>query len=65
GLLIAGAFSKAVMTRLGGYIVIVVMVGAIVLVHGKNGFSVLNSGMEFQLLMLATGLYFAAKGNEA
>jgi len=63
-LLIAGAMGKPTFTRLGGYIVVVVMIGAIVMVHAKNGFSVMNGGMEFQLLMLVTGLYFAAKGND-
>lgn len=63
--LIAGAFGKDILTRLGAYIVIVVMVGAIALVHAKNGFSVRNGGFEFQLLMLVTGLYLAAKGNDA
>lgn len=63
--LIGGAFGKDMLTRLGAYIVIVVMIGAIVLVHAKNGFSVMNGGMEFQILMLVTGLYLAAKGNEA
>ena len=61
--LIAGALSKEILTRLGGLIVVVVMIGAIALVHAKNGFNVMQGGMEFQLLMLATGLYFAAKGN--
>lgn len=64
-LLIAGAFGKDLLTRLGAYIVIVVMIGAIVLVHGKNGFNVMTGGMEFQILMLVCGLYLAAKGNEA
>jgi len=64
-LLIAGAFGKDMLTRLGGLIVIVVMIGAIALVHLKNGFNVMQGGMEFQLLMLATGLYLAAKGNKA
>jgi uncharacterized membrane protein YphA (DoxX/SURF4 family) len=63
--LIAGAISKEILTRLGRLIVIVIMIGAITLVHAKNGSNVLNGGMEFQLLMLVTGLYFAAKGNEA
>ena len=52
------------LTRLGGLIVIVIMIGAIVLVHGSNGWNVMNGGMEFQVLMLAVGLYFAAKGND-
>jgi putative oxidoreductase len=64
-LLIAGAFGKELLTRLGALIVIVVMVGAIAMVHAKNGFNVMNGGMEFQLLMLVTGLYLAAKGNDA
>jgi len=63
--LIAGAFGREVLTRLGGLIVIIVMVGAIALVHAKNGFNVMNGGMEFQILMLVTGLYLMAKGNDA
>jgi putative oxidoreductase len=64
--LIAGALvSRDVLTRIGGLCVIVIMVGAIGLVHAKNGWDVMKGGMEFQVLMLAVGLYFAAKGNEA
>jgi len=63
-LLIVGAFGKEMLTRLAGLIVVVIMIGAIALVHAKNGFSVMNGGMEFQLLMLAGGLYFASKGND-
>jgi len=64
-MLIAGAFGKELLTRLGALIVVVVMVGAIAMVHAKTGFNVMNGGMEFQLLMLASGLYLAAKGNDA
>ena len=64
-LLIVGAFGKDTLTRLGALIVIVVMIGAIALVHAKNGFNVMNGGMEFQILMLTAGLYLAAKGNDA
>ncbi len=60
--LIAGAFGKEALTRLGGLIVI--MIGAIGMVHFKNGWNVMNGGMEFQVLMLAVGLYFTARGNE-
>ncbi len=63
-MLIYGAFGKEILTRIGAMIVIVVMVGAIALVHAKNGFNVMNGGMEFQILMLLTGLYLAAKGND-
>ncbi len=64
-MLIAGAFGKEILTRVGALIVIVVMVGAIAMVHAKNGFNVMNGGMEFQILILVTGLYLAAKGNDA
>ena len=64
-MLIYGAFGKEILTRLGALIVVVVMVGAIALVHAKNGFNVMDGGMEFQILMLLTGLYLAAKGNDA
>ncbi len=64
-LLIAGAFGKEILTRLGALIVIIVMVGAIALVHAKNGFNFMNGGAEFQILILVSGLYLAAKGNEA
>ena len=64
-MLIAGAFGREMLTRIGALIVMVVMVGAIALVHAKNGFNVMDGGMEFQVLMLLTGLYLAAKGNDA
>jgi putative oxidoreductase len=63
--LIAGAILRQKMlTRLGGLCVIVIMLGAIGLVHAGNGWDVMKGGMEFQVLMLAVGLYFAARGNE-
>ncbi|MBT8141280.1 MAG: DoxX family protein [Gammaproteobacteria bacterium] len=62
--LLAGAFTKDIITRLGAAIVVVIMIGAIFMVHLKNGFDVMNGGMEFQLLMLATGLYLLVKGND-
>ncbi len=64
-LLITGAFGKEILTRLGALIVIVIMIGAIALVHAKNGWNVMESGMEFQVLMLVSGLYLLAKGNKA
>ncbi len=64
-LLIIGPFTKDLLTRLGGLIVIVIMLGAIFMVHLKNGWNVMDGGMEFQVLMLATGIYFLTKGNSA
>ena len=63
--LIVGAFTDERLTRLGGLIVVVIMIGAIVLVHAKNGWDVQNGGMEFQALLLAAGMYFLTKGNKA
>lgn len=62
--LIGGAFTDERLTRLGGLIVVIIMIGAIVLVHAKNGWNVMNQGMEFQALMLAAGVYFLTKGNK-
>ncbi len=62
--LIVGAFTDERLTRLGGLLVVVIMAGAIAMVHAKNGWLVQNGGMEFQALMLAAGMYFLTKGNE-
>ena len=58
--LIYGAFGKEALTRFGGLIVLLVVIGAIGMVHLRQGWS----GMEFQVLLLAVGLYFAARGNQ-
>jgi putative oxidoreductase len=56
------------LTRVGGVSVIAIMLGAIALVHWGQ-WSALPSethpvgGMEFQTLLLATGLYFTLRGN--
>ena len=55
----------SVQSKVISWLLIVIMVGAIGLVHAKNGWDVMKGGMEFQVLMLAVGIYFAAKGNEA
>ncbi|MCH7678039.1 hypothetical protein IID10_01585 [candidate division KSB1 bacterium] len=59
-------------TWVSGLLFSVVMLGALVMVHGKNGWNSINmgpdmpgQGMEFQLLILATALYFAFQGNSA
>ncbi len=62
--LIVGAFADERLTRLGGLLVVVIMTGAISIVHVKNGWLVQNGGMEFQVLMLAAGMYFLTKGNK-
>jgi putative oxidoreductase len=72
--LIAGGLLRTtlgdVVTRLGGVSVIVIMIGAIYLVHWGQ-WSALPSethpvgGMEFQTLLLAAGLFFSLRGNNA
>lgn len=64
-LLIVGAFTKPVLTRLGGLIAVVIMIGAIGMVHLTSGWDVRTGGMEFAAILLAVGAYFAVKGNDA
>ena len=59
-------------TRIGGPIFAAVMLGAVAVVHGQNGWNSINmgegnegKGMEFQVLILAISLFFAFKGNSA
>ncbi|QXT40461.1 DoxX family protein [Gymnodinialimonas ceratoperidinii] len=70
-LLAGGALRNAlgdIVTRLGGASVIAIMLGAIFLVHWGQ-WSALPSethpvgGMEFQVLLLALGAFFALRGN--
>ncbi len=52
-------------TQLAGLVFSATMVGAIFMVHAANGWnSIGEMGMEFQVLILATSLYFAIKGND-
>jgi putative oxidoreductase len=41
---------------------IVVMLGAIFLVHFQNGYNVMNGGYEYQLLLLVLGFFFMTNG---
>lgn len=59
-----------ILTRLGGVGVAVIMVGAIYLVHWGQWSNIPSEshpfgGMEFQTLLLATGLFFVLRGNRA
>ena len=59
-----------ILTRLGGVGVAVIMVGAIYLVHWGQWSNIPSEshpfgGMEFQKLLLATGLFFVLRGNRA
>jgi len=64
-LLIVGAFTKPILTRLGGLSAVVIMVGAIGMVHLTHGWDSRTGGMEFAAILLAVGAYFLVKGNDA
>ena len=66
--IIAGAFTRDLVTRLAGAAVIPVLLGAIVMVHwGRWSFTPSEThpmgGMEFQVVLLLIGAYFALTGN--
>lgn len=63
GLLAGGALLNRLgdlLTRAAGAIIAIIMTGAIILVHLGPW-----SGMEFQVLMLGAGVFFALRGNQA
>ncbi|MBK1703430.1 DoxX family protein [Halochromatium glycolicum] len=68
GVLIGGVLRNGLVTRLAGLASVPVLVGAIAMVHwGQWSFVPSDShpmgGMEFQVLLLAIGLWFALTGN--
>ena len=71
-LILLGGVGPDWATRIGGPIFAAVMLGAVAVVHGQNGWNSINmgegnkgKGMEFQVLILAISLFFAFKGNSA
>lgn len=59
-----------IITRLGGVSVVVIMIGAIYMVHWGQWSAIPSEthpfgGMEFQTLLLAVGAFFALRGNRA
>ncbi len=69
-LVLLGGFGKDILTRLGGLVVVPVMLGAIAMVHWPRwSFTPSEThpigGMEFQVLLIALGLFFAIVGNRA
>jgi len=69
-LILLGGFGKDWMTRLGGLLLVPIMLGAILMVHFQHGWNSVNMGtgnmgrgMEFQFTLLMLALYFALKGN--
>lgn len=69
-LILAGGISRDWVTRLGGALLIPVMLGAITLVHWGQWSFVPSQGYpmggsEFQVTLLLISLYFFLKGNRA
>ena len=68
--IIVGAFTNDLITRLAGLAIAPVMLGAIFMVHwGRWGFEPAEGfpmgGMELQVVVLLTALYFIVMGNGA
>ncbi len=66
--IIVGAFTNDLITRLAGLAIAPVVLGAIVMVHwGRWNFAPAEGfpmgGMEFQVLVLLTALFFLVMGN--
>lgn len=69
-LILLGGFTSDLLTRLGGLLVIPVMVGAIAIAHwGQWAFTPSEThpmgGVEFQVTLILIGLYFVIRGNGA
>ncbi|MFC1547979.1 DoxX family protein [Candidatus Neomarinimicrobiota bacterium] len=66
-LILAGAFGREILTRLAGLIIAVVMLGAIFMVHVKNGWNgvTMEQGAELQVFVFAVAIYFLVKGNNS
>ncbi|MCP4423013.1 MAG: DoxX family protein [Chloroflexi bacterium] len=69
-LVIIGAFTKDIVTRIGGLLLIPPMLGAIFMVHwGRWSFAPADGypmgGMEFQVTLLLLAAYFVLRGNKA
>ncbi|BFH63727.1 DoxX family protein [Paenibacillus azoreducens] len=55
-------FAAGVLTPLAAAMIAVTMIGAIVTVHGKNGFWATQNGYEFNLILLAVVVGVALTG---
>ncbi len=65
--IILGALGREILTKVAGLLIAVIMLGAILMVHMKNGWNgvTMEQGVELQLFILTAGLYFLVKGNDA
>ena len=61
-LLIIGYFTKEIFTKIGGFMIAIIMSGAIYMHLFKWGDSIAD--MEYQMILLVVSLYFLVKGND-
>lgn len=69
-LILLGTFTRDIVTRLGGLLIIPPMLGAIGMVHwGRWSFTPAEGfpmgGMEFQVTLLLVAVFFVLRGNKA
>ncbi|WP_282936411.1 DoxX family protein [Paenibacillus sp. RC67] len=55
-------FAAGVWTPIGAALIVLTMLGAIVKVHGKNGFWVTSNGIEYNLVLIAIAVGVALIG---
>lgn len=64
---IVGGFSHLqnsdTITRVSGALTMVLMAGAVAMMHWENGWHFMQNGMEFQVTLFLLGLYFVLRGN--
>ncbi len=69
-LIVLGAFTKDIVTRIGGLLILPPMLGAIMMVHwGRWSFTPADGypmgGMEFQVTLVLVAVFFILRGNKA
>jgi len=61
-LLCGGAILLGFMTEVAALGIIIIMIGAIVMVHGKNGFNIMNHGFEYNYALITMCLTLIGTG---
>jgi len=60
--LCGGAILLGFLTEIAALGIIIIMAGAIVLIHGKNGFSMMNHGFEYNYALITMALALIGTG---
>ncbi|KHD85890.1 DoxX family protein [Heyndrickxia ginsengihumi] len=55
-------FTTGVLTWLGSSLIVIIMIDAIITVHGRNGFWLTNGGYEYNLVLIAITVGVALTG---